>query len=73
MEILTTSPAVQFYSGNKLPQQTDQYGTPFRRYDAFCLETQYHPDAVNHSSFPSIILQPGETFRHRTIHRFGTE
>jgi aldose 1-epimerase len=73
MDVRTTSPAVQFYSGNKLPQQTDQYGYPFRKLDALCLETQYHPDAVNHPGFPSIILRPDETFRHKTVHRFGTE
>lgn len=73
MEVVTTSPALQFYTGNKLPQQADGYDEPFRRYDAFCLETQYHPDAVNHSNFPSIILNPGEVFQHSTVHRFAVE
>jgi aldose 1-epimerase len=71
MEVLTTSPAVQFYSGNKLPEAIDQFGNRFRKHDAFCLETQFHPDAVHHDAFPSIILRPGETFQHKTLHRFG--
>ena len=73
MDVRTTCPAVQFYSGNKLPEQTDQYEYPFRKLDALCLETQYHPDAVNHPSFPSIIVGPDETYRHKTVHRFGAE
>jgi len=73
MEILTTSPGVQFYSGNKLAATRDQFGEPFHKHDALCLETQYNPDAVNHENFPSIILQPSEDFRHKTVHRFGVE
>lgn len=71
MEVLTTSPAIQLYTGEKLAEATDQYGRAFHRNDALCLETQYHPDAVNHADFPSIILEPGETFQHRTVHRFS--
>ena len=73
MEVLTTSPGVQFYSGNKLPVTNDRFGRPFAKHDALCLETQYHPDAVNHANFPSIILQPAETFAHKTVYRFGVE
>ncbi|MFW5688884.1 MAG: aldose epimerase family protein [Spirochaetota bacterium] len=73
MEVLTTSPALQFYSGVFLATAVDQFGQPFHTYDALCVETQYHPDAVNHDNFPSIILQPGETFQHKTVHRFGVE
>lgn len=73
MEIHTTSPGIQFYSGNKLSKATDEYGLPFAKHDALCLETQFHPDAPNHSDFPDIILRPGETFQHKTVHRFGVE
>lgn len=73
MEVRTTSPALQFYSGNMLPQATDEFGEAFHLHDALCLETQYHPDAVNHDNFPSIVLQPGEVWQHRTVHLFGVE
>ena len=73
MEVLTTSPALQFYSGNMLPGEIDQFGNEFQKHDAMCLETQFHPDAVNHDNFPSVILRPGETFQHKTVHRFGVE
>ncbi len=64
MEVLTTEPGVQFYSGNYLPRA----GLPFRA--ALCLETQHFPDGPNHPGFPSIVLRPGETRRSRTIYRF---
>ena len=73
MEILTTSPGIQFYSGNKLAQANDEYGLPFAKHDALCLETQFHPDAPNHEGFPDITLRPGETFQQKTVHRFGVE
>ncbi|MFW5687947.1 MAG: aldose epimerase family protein [Spirochaetota bacterium] len=73
MEVLTTSPAIQFYTGNMLPGVRDQFGNEFQKHDAICVETQFHPDAVNHAEFPSIILRPGETFQHRTVHRFRVE
>ena len=64
MEVLTTEPGVQFYSGNMLPDS----GLPLRA--ALCLETQHFPDAPNHPGFPSIVLRPGEIRRSRTIYRF---
>ncbi len=71
MELLSTLPAVQFYTGNKLGVSVGRGGVPMAAHDAFCLETQFHPDAVNHPEFPSSILNPGKTFEHRTVHRFG--
>ena len=67
MELLTTEPGVQFYSGNYLPEA----GLPLR--SAFCLETQHFPDAPNHPGFPSIELRPGQTRRSRTIYRFSAD
>jgi aldose 1-epimerase len=64
MEVLTTEPGVQFYSGNFLPKA----GWPLRA--ALCLETQHFPDAPNHADFPSIVLRPGEARTSRTIYRF---
>jgi len=63
MEVHTTEPGVQFYSGNFLPDA----GLPLRA--ALCLETQHFPDAPNHAAFPSIILRPGETRTSRTVYR----
>jgi aldose 1-epimerase len=73
MEIHTTSPAVQFYTGNKLPQTMDQSGKPFKMHDALCLETQFFPNSVNRPGFPSVILRPGETWQHRTVHKFSVK
>jgi len=67
MEIATTEPAVQFYTGNFL-DELDSFG--YTAHDAFCLETQHFPDAVNHADFPSVILRPGEKYHHETVHRF---
>lgn len=65
MDVLTTEPAVQFYSGNFLS------GQPFAWRTGLCLETQHFPDSPNHPDFPSTTLRPGETFHSRTIYRFG--
>ncbi len=72
MEVLTTLPAIQFYTGNKLPGTKSRADAPHKIHNAFCLETQFHPDAVNRREFPSIILEPGEVFEHRTVYRFST-
>lgn len=71
MEVWTSLPAIQFYTGNKLAGRKSRGAQPFRKHDALCLETQFHIDAVNRPEFPSIILQPGEVYEHRTIHRFS--
>ena len=63
LEVLTTEPAVQFYTGNGLN------GAPFARRTGLCLETQHFPDSPNHADFPSTVLRPGETFRSRTALR----
>jgi len=64
MDVLTTEPGVQFYSGNFLD------GRPYRARDGFCLETQHFPDSPNRPDFPSTVLQPGDVFRSTTIFRF---
>jgi aldose 1-epimerase len=69
MKVYTTMPGVQLYSGNFLDGIKGSGGI-FNKHDALCLETQYHPDAVNKLNFPSIILDPGETYHHITVHRF---
>jgi aldose 1-epimerase len=71
MEIRTTQPGIQLYSGNFLDGSADAGG--FQQYQAFCLETQHYPDSPNQPSFPSTILQPGETYSQTTVHKFLTE
>ena len=74
MEIFTTEPGVQFYTGNYLDGTLTGKGDKIyeKRY-GFCLEAQHYPDSVNHPGFPSIILRPGETYRQTTVHRFTTD
>jgi len=71
MEVWTTEPGLQFYSGNFLTGKDVGKGNkayPFR--SAFCLEAQHFPDSPNHLNFPSTVLEPGETYKQRTIYHF---
>jgi aldose 1-epimerase len=73
MEVLTTEPGVQFYSGNFLDGKIHgRSGAAYVKHAALCLETQHFPDAVHHPNFPTTILQPGQTFSSRTLYRFST-
>lgn len=72
LELLTTLPGVQFYTGNYLDGcPAGKGGAAYDRHGGFCLETQFYPDTPNHPSFPSCILRPGETWHHTTAFRFG--
>ena len=74
MEVSTTEPGVQFYSGNFLDAALPgKYGHQYNFRSGFCLETQHFPDSPNHPGFPSTILRPGEELRSRTEYRFSTE
>ena len=72
MEIFTTEPAIQFYSGNFLTGAKGAGGAAFHKQHAFCLETEHYPDSPNQPAFPSTILRPGQTYTHTTVHRFST-
>lgn len=73
MEVWTTEPGIQFYSGNFLDGTiSGKDGRKYRQRAGFCLETQHFPDSPNHPHFPSTILQPGETLSSRTIYAFGS-
>jgi aldose 1-epimerase len=72
LTILTTEPGIQFYSGNFLKGAKGKGGATYAYRSGLCLETQHFPDSVNQPTFPSTILQPGETFRSTTVHRFST-
>jgi aldose 1-epimerase len=71
MEMLTTEPGVQFYTGNFLDGKTKgKAGIAYQQHAAFCLEAQHFPDSVNHPNFPSVILRPGQTYTQTTVYRF---
>lgn len=73
LEILTTAPAIQFYSGNFLDGTTVGKGERlYRQGDALCLEPQVYPDSPNQPAFPESTLEPGETYSNKMIFRFGT-
>jgi aldose 1-epimerase len=73
LEVLTTEPAIQFYSGNYLDGSVrGKDGHAYERYSGLCLETQHFPDSPNHANFPSTVLRPGEKFDSVTIYRFST-
>lgn len=73
MEISSTEPGVQLYTGNFLDGTlTGRNGAVYQQRHAFCLEAQHFPDSVNQPNFPSTILRPGQTYRQTTIHRFST-
>ena len=74
LEVNTTEPGVQFYTGNFLDGSiVGTSGRPYTKRGAFCLETQHFPDSPNQPSFPSTILKPGETLRSATTFRFTTD
>lgn len=74
LEIATTEPGIQFYSGNFLAGDlTGKRGRAYAHRSGFALETQHFPDSPNQSNFPSTILEPGETYRTRTIYRFSAQ
>lgn len=73
MTVETTQPGVQVYAANHLPPTRGAGGRTFAQYGAMCLETQGYPDAVNQPHFPSVIVRPGESYRHSTVHRLSVE
>jgi len=73
MEISTTEPGLQFYSGNFLDGTiTGKGGKAYSKHYGFCLETQHFPDSPNKPNFPSTILRPGAVYKSLTIHKFST-
>ena len=73
MEVYTTEPGVQFYSGNFLDGVAGKNGHIYKQRFGFCLETQHFPDSPNQPGFPSTILRPGATYRSRTMYKFSVE
>jgi aldose 1-epimerase len=73
LQVFTTEPGMQFYSGNFLDGSLNGIGGVYHKHGALCLETQAFPDAVHHPNFPSTILRPGQTYRQTTIFRCTTD
>ena len=74
LEVWTTQPGVQFYSGNFLDGSvTGKQGHVYKRRYGFCLETQHFPDSPNHPNFPNSILRPGQTFHQKTVFKFSAK
>jgi aldose 1-epimerase len=72
LDIATTEPGLQFYSGNFLDGTiTGKNGHVYRHRNGYCLETQHYPDSPNKPAFPSTVLKPGEEYRSRTVFTFG--
>jgi Galactose mutarotase and related enzymes len=73
LEVFSTQPGVQLYSGNFLKGDAGKGGKPYAYRSACCLETQHFPDSVNQPKFPSTILRPGETYQESCTYRFSVE
>ncbi len=74
LEVETTEPGIQFYSGNFLDGSlVGAAGQIYRQGDGFCLETQHFPDSPNQPRFPSTLLEPGSTYATTTVYRFTTD
>jgi len=71
MEVYTTEPGIQFYTGNFLDGTiTGKGGQVYQQRAAFCLETQHFPDSPNHPTFPSTTLKPGQKYETSTVYKF---
>ncbi|HUQ87562.1 MAG TPA: aldose epimerase family protein [Vicinamibacterales bacterium] len=72
LEVTTTEPGMQFYTGNYLDGKLNgKGGGSYGRHGAFCLETQHYPDTPNQPSFPTTLIRPGEKYSSKTVFTFG--
>ena len=72
MEVYTTEPGVQVYTDNWADGYKGQHGATFPRRSGICFEAQHFPDSPNRPYFPSVVLNPGEQYKQKTIYKFGT-
>lgn len=70
MEVWTTFPGLQVYTGNWVEEHVGKGGTTYGPQNSICLETQNFPDAPNHANFPSPVLRPGEIYFEQTLYKF---
>ena len=75
MEVYTTEPGIQFYSGNFLDGtlKNTRGGTKYVKHAGLCLETQHFPDSPNQPAFPNTIIKPGDTYQQITVYKFSTK
>jgi aldose 1-epimerase len=74
LEVSTTEPAVQLYTGNFMDGTlAGKGGKSYPHRGGFCLETQHYPDSPNHPAFPSTVLKPGDTYKQTTVFKFGVK
>lgn len=74
MEVLTTEPAIQFYTGNFLDgKATGKGGVVINKRTGLCLETEHYPDSPNQAKFPTTVLKPNETYSTTTVYKFSTK
>jgi aldose 1-epimerase len=73
MEVFTTEPAVQFYTGNFLDGKLTGKGATYSKRFGLCLETEHYPDSPNQPQFPTTTLTPGETYKTTTKYRFSAK
>ena len=71
LEVLTTEPGMQFYTGNHLGGIIGKGGWAYKSRSAFCMEPQHYPDSPNHPDFPSTVLKPGEAYKNTIIYRLS--
>jgi aldose 1-epimerase len=74
MEVYSTEPGLQFYSGNFLDGKiTGKRGWVYKHRSAFCMEPQHYPDSPNKPEFPTVVLKPGQVYKNTIVYRFSTE
>ena len=71
LEVWTTEPGIQFYTGNFLDVTKGKGGKAYQRRSALCLETQHFADSPNHPNFPSTVVKPGQVYHSVTIYKFS--
>lgn len=71
LKVFSDQPGLQVYSGNFLDQVAGKYQQNYNAHTGLCLETQHYPDSPNHSEFPNVFLNKGETFTSTTVYQFG--
>ena len=72
LEVLSTEPGLQFYTGNFLDGKlTGKGGWVYQRRNAFCMEPQHYPDSPNQPNFPSVVLKPGQVYKNTIIFKFS--
>ena len=74
LEILTTEPGIQLYTGNYLDgSNVGKGGKKYAKNHGICLETQHFPNSINQPNFPPVLLEPGKIYTHETVHRFSVK